>query len=236
MRKVSKLVASLVASGALVLAASPAQAQGNANPGVLPAGSNAHGQSLGAWAADYWKWALETPASTNPLLDETGEFCGEGQGGSVWFIPGSFGGDAERSCSVPQGKTLFVPVFQWVFGASVYDCEPSVPEVECVVGELRAAAAFNTEAATVLEVTIDGEAVSDVAGYRAASPVFEVNLPADNFLGLPAGSYSPNVADGYWLMVAPLTPGEHTISAHVLAPDTVYGTIEFTATTHVTVE
>jgi hypothetical protein len=35
---------------------------------------------------------------------------------------------------------------------------------------------------------------------------------ADNFFGIPAGTYAPAVADGVYLLLAPLTPGPHTIS------------------------
>ena len=46
----------------------------------------------------------------------------------------------------------------------------------------------------------------------------------------------PNVADGYWLMLAPLSPGEHTIQVNVRAPGTIFGTLEFEVITHLTVE
>ena len=101
----------MVAAGAIaLLAASPAQAQGNANPGILPIASHGHGQAYGEWIGEYWQWVLGTPADQNPLLDETVQFCGVGQDGSVWFIPGTLGWSVERSCTVPPGKTLFVPV------------------------------------------------------------------------------------------------------------------------------
>ena len=31
------------------------------------------------------QWVLSIPADRNPLMDMTGEFCGEGQSGAVWF-------------------------------------------------------------------------------------------------------------------------------------------------------
>jgi hypothetical protein len=50
---------------------------------------------------------------------------------------------------------------------------------------------------------------------------------------LPAGTYSPHVTDGYWLMLAPLSAGKHTISVH-LVPDFNYG-IEQQITYHLTI-
>jgi hypothetical protein len=60
-----------------------------------------------------------------------------------------------------------------------------------------------------MEVSIDGVPVQDLRSYRAFSPdAFSVTLPANNvlqYLGLTsdiAGTYYPQVSDGYWLMLA----------------------------------
>jgi hypothetical protein len=59
-------------------------------------------------SAEWWQWALSIPVSENPLLDETGEKCVVGQRGSEWFLAGNFaGGRTTRTCTVPEGKTLF---------------------------------------------------------------------------------------------------------------------------------
>ena len=129
------------------------------------------------------------------------------------------GDSAERTLSVPAGKAIFMPVHQWIFGAAVNDCEPTVPGVACDVPTLRAAAATAALGATVLEVFIDGRLVPDITDYRTLSPGgFNIALPADNVLGLAGGTYGPHVADGYWLMLAPMTPGNHLISVHVVNP------------------
>jgi hypothetical protein len=138
---------------------------------------------------------------------------------------------------MPAGKALFMPVYNWIFGSGVFDCDPTVPGVPCNVDDLSALAAANTEVATVLEVTIDGVPVQNVRDYRASSPdPFSITYPENSVVGVPAGTYYPQVADGYWLMLAPLSKGKHTIEIHVVAPGTLYGTIEFTSVTHLTVE
>jgi hypothetical protein len=77
---------------------------------------------------------------------------------------------------------------------------------------------------SALRASIDGAAVSNLnpatTPYRAcagpvsrcSAPSFSVMLPTDNFFGLTAGTYSPAVADGAYLLLAPLTPGVHTIT------------------------
>jgi len=211
----------------------------NPNPGIIPPQAHPAGQSYGEWAAAWWQWIFSIPDDINPNHDGNDEFCGEGQDGPVWFLPGSFGGDVERSCTIPQDKLIFVPVYNWIFGASVFDCEPTAPG-ECDVPTLRLSAAFNTERAEaeggLLEVTIDGVPVQNVPHYRASSPdPFPITFPENNVVGVPAGTYFPNVADGYWLMLSPLSLGEHTISLHVIAPDTDFGLLDFITITHVTI-
>ena len=187
----------LLAAAILTLGAMPSAGadQGNqGNPGILPPQSHPYGQSYSEWAVNWWQWALSIPADRSPLTDATGEFAGENQHGPVWFVAGTFGDSAERSFQVPAGKALFVPVFNWIFGAGAFDCDPSNPGVPCVVCDLEQLAAANTRAADVLEVSIDGVAVQNVRRYEASSQgPFAVFYPENSVVGLPAGRYFPNV-------------------------------------------
>lgn len=217
-------------------------AMGNQDPGIMPIHSNPHGMSYGEWGAAWWQWVDSQPADVNPLTDETGEHCGQGQSGSVWFLAGAPGfGEFERACTIPTGRAIFFPVYNWLLGAGVFDCEPTTPGVECDVQELMDFAAVQTELAenegASLEVWIDGEPVEDVLGHRAASPeAFALTLPDDNIVGVPSGTYYPNVSDGYWLFLPPPAAGEHIIEISVSVPGTALGLFEFSVTHALTVE
>ena len=206
----------------------------NLNPRILPINSSPHGQSYGQWTEAWWQWALGAPAAQNPVTDTTGQFAGVGQSGSVWYLGATFGASVERTFSIPSGKTLFMPVTPWLFGATVGDCGASNPGVTCDVPTLRGSAAAAATSVQTMEVLIDGVPVQDIRHFRAISPdSFSVTLPGDNVTGLPAGTYSPHVADGYWLMIAPLAAGTHTISVHVI-PNPSFGS-EFRVTYHLTI-
>jgi hypothetical protein len=86
------------------------------------------------------------------------------------------------------------------------------------VHTLKQAAADAAKAVALMEVSIDGQTISDVKDYRVKSPeAFSVTVPADNVSGVPAGTYSPHVADGYYLLLSPLPVGSHTISVYVVS-------------------
>jgi len=213
------------------------------NPGVVPPQATPNDHTYGEWAAMWWQWALSIPADRNPLLDTTGEFAGESQRGPVWFVAGTFSSTVERSYTVPSGKALFIPVFVWIFGSGVFDCEPTIPGVTCDVPTLQATAAMNTEAAEVLEVTIDGVPVQNLRQYRGASPGgFSVVYPENSVVNaafgvdLPAGTYTPQVTDGYWLMLTPLRKGTHEIHLRASASVTSNGSISFDVLHHITVK
>ncbi len=178
-----------------------------------------YGKTYGEWVVGYWQWAMSFPTAASPWLsDADGSLAGLGQSGPVWFLGGTAGDSATRSFTMPAGKAIFLPVHQWIFGATVFDCEPSVPGVPCVAKTLKQAAADATKAVALMDVSIDGQAISDVKDYRVKSPEsFSVTVPDDNISGLPAGTYSPQVADGYYMLLAPLEVGYHTISLHVVS-------------------
>ncbi len=194
--------------------------QANANPGVLPPNSTALGKTYGAWSAAWWQYVELQPASSNPLSDPTGALCGVGQSGPVFFLVGTNGsGAATRDqCTVPAGKALFFPL---VNAFDVHVPGDGLDTPQKVWDDLHVAGGFSISA---LHASIDGVPVSNLdpatTPYRACAgpvarctaPSFSLTFPADNFFSIPAGTYMPAVADGVYLLLAPLPPGTHTIA------------------------
>jgi hypothetical protein len=211
---------------------------GDPHPHVVPLTLAPSGNTYGEWSARWWQWTLSIPAATNPALDETGANCAEGQSGQVWFLAGSFGGTFERACPVPTGKALFFPILNAAFGAAVGDCEPTGAG-PCHLNTLRAAAAASMDPVTI-ETSIDGVPLRHLTEHRVQSPVFSVTLPEGNipeFLGVnaPSGTYAPMVSDGYWLMLAPLSAGAHTIQVQGIITGGVFEGFASNVTYHLTV-
>ena len=195
--------------GIMVLAPMVATAD-DVNPGVYPVNSEIYGKTYGEWSEEWWKWILSIPESSNPLFDDgSGKFCAEGQSGDVWFLAGSWVGTTKLKCEVPAGKAIFFPIINGE--ASTIEGNGKTEE------ELRAVANYYMDCVTVTEATVDGKPFKKLKNYRVESSLFKFRLPTDNILGLHPGS-SNSVSDGYWIMLEPLSKGEHVIHIRGKAP------------------
>jgi hypothetical protein len=183
------------------------------------------GKTYGEWSAAWWQYYLGIPLEDNPGFSETGANCGFMQDGPVFFLMGSPGGSVTRSeCRVPSGKILFFPLLT----ISYYQTH----ETE---RGLRGFLQSFVRSARELHASVDGIDIGALVSLdprdsplRAASPdgFFPVIAPKDNvFGGVPGQSYN-TAADGFYLIVAPLPPGQHTIRfggvSRNFATDTTY--------------
>jgi hypothetical protein len=207
------IIVSLVFVLGLMMPAGAPLAQSSGNPGVIPPNARPHGLTYAAWSAGWWQWAFSLPVNNHPLFDETGIHCGVGQTGHVWYLGGVFNesGEAIRNkCTVPSGTMLFFPILNVVCSSLTGDPPDAI----------AACAKEIVDTAIELAVEVDGVPIKNLQRYRVMSPLFTYGpLPADNILGAPAGETAPAVADGFYLMLAPLSVGQHTIHFHGTFPD-----------------
>ena len=211
----------------LLLQVTPALADKNPNPGVLPPNSHPFGKTYGEWNAGWWQWFFSVPASKNPGLATNGTLdCSVGQSGNVWFLAGPFltSGSFTRSCTVPVGKALFIPLINsWADNVCNNGIPPNLPPQ--TVEQLRDIAKNFVIPPANLHTSIDGHSLTNLESYRAISPVFSYTLPPspDNVIDAafgvslpgpcwPSLTVTPAVADGFYIMLTPLTAGSHSIN------------------------
>ena len=163
-------------------------------------------------ATSWWQWVFETPASENPLTDTTGQFAAVNQSGRVWFLAGNAGGTTVRTITVPSGKALFFPI------VNVFDVEDAIiaggVKLFLVPKPVQVAQTFVSNViatATGLSCEVDGSPVPITAANLEQSTPFSLHLPADNILGVPAGVYYPAVDSGYYVLLPPMSAGQHTV-------------------------
>ena len=199
----------------LLLALSPPVAlakNGNPNPGVRPPDSRPYGASYAKWGARWWMWADAIPADINPIVQPDAD-CDVNQSGPVFFLSAVTGG-VTRSCTIRVGKALFFPI---VNINNDYPCpDPSFQPAPGQTLEefLTEGAQFIIDFTTALEVILDGVPLQELFDYRATSRLF--TFTGDSSLAAVfdpciTGTPQSGVADGYWIMLKPLTPGPHTL-------------------------
>jgi hypothetical protein len=178
-----------------------AQNAANPNPRVLPPVSAAYGHTYAEWSELWWLWFIPQTSTNNAIND-----CSAGQSGQVWFLE-AFG----STCAVPAGKALFFPIVD----AECSNLEDP-PFYGLTAADRSACAKLIIDHTANLAVEIDGVSIQNLMAYRFQSPDFSFTAPPDNLDGIPPGS-GQSTADGYYLMVAPLSAGQHTIHSKALS-------------------
>lgn len=213
-----RFVACSLSAFALAMLCSAAAVAGTheriTTPSVLPPWSNPYGASYGEWGARWWKWVYAQDVDHFPILDPDGSSCGTGQSGPVWFLAGTFGGAVTRSCTVPAGKALFFPLvnlFPDYPCPAEFGFEPAPGQsLEDFLTQVCKGAIDGTD---LLEAEVDGAPIEGLFQYRGTSGLVtftsDPSLIALDPCVIPGEMYG--VSDGYWVMLAPLSPGEHTV-------------------------
>lgn len=166
--------------------------------------SKPFGRTYAEWTARWWQWVLSIAKTENPLVDENGKNCANNQSGPVWFLAGTLKGHAERSCAIPADKAILFPVI---------NVEASVAEGDGTTEEaLAARVKFEMDQITDMRAMINGTNVNELRRYRIQSPLFNVTLPVDNVLKLPAQT-TKMMSEGYWLFLRHLEPGKYDLNS-----------------------
>jgi hypothetical protein len=193
-----------------LVATSAALGQGNGNSNVIPPQASFRGYSYSELQTLWWQTALSVPVvdGAHPL------FNGAPFGGDdgIVFLAGLFGEGNVVDITIPSGTALFFPILN----VEVSEFEP--PPFNAIGEEaLRARANELLDEVTDLFATIDGRAVNGLDAYRTESGLFTWGpLPEGNIfqafgLDAPAGTTSDAYDAGYYLLVKPLSVGEHVI-------------------------
>jgi hypothetical protein len=217
----------VLALAALLLLASPAamlgKNSGNDIEGVMPPQARILGKSREEWSAEWWRWVWSQTAHDHPLFDGTtldafkpfdlpGSSCDHDQRGQVWFLAGTFGGDANRTCTIPRDKFVFFPILN-----SDTDNEVD-PPTNYDVKKLRQLC-LDTVANPTLSVTLDKGTLRNSESYAITPTTFSYKVPDDPdniyraLVGIDfAGTVSPAVSCGYYVMLKPMDQGTHRLT------------------------
>ncbi|VFJ12946.1 hypothetical protein [Candidatus Nitrosocosmicus franklandus] len=168
----------------------------NAEVLIYPSNSFPMGKSFNDWCILWWKWLLTIEKSNNPAYDMTGKKAYINQSDpDVFFLCQTFEKSRifpHRRIEILHKKKIFLPILNWI---SFRDEENQSEET------LKSEAADKMNKIGMLEFYVNGKPVRDrLPEFRVRTPLFEVNLPNDNILGVKQG-LTTVVSDGYWLFL-----------------------------------
>jgi hypothetical protein len=182
---------------------------------LLPNGQTHFGKTYPEWGSRWWQWLYELPQKQgdckSPENDPSGELCTLGQSGEVYFLAGTRGGNATRTCTLPRGKALFFPIITYSGDNAGVPLDQQGTE-----DDFRNGINTAVNAMSELSLKLDGVA-QDVSPLKVPSTQYTYTLPPEPNQYTCAGAsgvvglVSPAFHGGYYAMVAPPSPGQHTI-------------------------
>lgn len=189
-----------------------------------------------ALAAAWTQWAYSKPVDEDsPLI---GSYEGEPRcdgtpvsptQAETWFLAGTTNGDqVVRTCTMPADTQLFFPVVSSL-AFPFFTGENRKNQRELAIAFIDA---VENDPDFSMSVTVDGTEVGTEVErdqiVRATSPVFTLTLPEENVFDcpqcdppfdVPGDEYKHASADGLWVTLPPLLPGEHEIHFEMDAPN-----------------
>jgi hypothetical protein len=200
------------------------------NPGVYSKDSKPFGTTYGDWLANYSQWFIQFPADLHPREHYTPERCSAAQSGPVWFLTDILVDKDERNCTIPSGKAILLPILS---GRCWDDKSDPIPMSD---QDLIKCAKEGNEYG-VISATLDGMKIKELNSYRIESPFFNITVPENNIYNNKPGVWEAK-ADGFFLFLEPLTPGNHTLhtTTSVINPTVPEFNYAATLTYHLTVE
>ncbi|WP_234441487.1 signal protein [Streptomyces sp. WM6386] len=180
------------------------ESDGSARTGARTQTTEAARLSSAVLQSRWWTWAASEPEATNPVADEDGRACGRNQPKDVWFLAGTFGTQAERTCTVPGGVPLAFPLVNLV--ADPADCAEfmSTAEGSAVLDGEK----IDAETSRGETISVEGVAGNPVTG---------------------TGERFTATGCGLWVQLPPLRSGKHTLEIRGRSQDFSVG-VDYTLT------
>ena len=188
------------------VASSPVSALNSVN--ILPPGGKPYGLTYPQQIIKYWHWQIGIPAKDNPINDPTGAKCAVGQSNSsspLFYLSFNNGGFTQRTCKVPAGKALFIPVMmvEWSQKEAPKD----------TAQDLIKAATADQDSVNSLYLKIGDKEwkYPDLIKYRTHVGVFNVTFPDNGLFGIIHGGPTIAAGDGFYIMTQPLAKGTYPV-------------------------
>jgi hypothetical protein len=174
---------------------------------VEPPGVTVAGKTIAEWSTNWWRWAVALAPPGDPFTDPSGQYANVNQLGPVFLLAGSANGSRIRRFHVPANTYVLVPLLTGEWSQLELGFDKTAADI-------RQSAQLQADVFDSLHASFDGVPISqtNLFTHRETSPDFSFVAVSGNLQGVPPGYSGIAVADGYFLMLAPLTPGIHNLN------------------------
>jgi hypothetical protein len=146
------------------------------------------------------------------------------------FLMSSYDLTYGAKCTISPDKPILVPLL-------ISECDATVPEPRTKTGKIEdlwTCTRESNEGFEAWDVRLDNKVLFQKAGNIAVnaemkdeilvrnSSLFTISYPETNRFEVEAGSY-PAVVDGYYLILKPLSPGEHVLKYKISHRENIPG-------------
>jgi len=184
------------------------------NPALFAIDSRPFGQNMEGWAEAWWRWSFSIPLALNPNDTATAD-PGQNQHGPVFFLsnPPIDG----RTFDVPHHKAIAVLLSSVL---NDYPCpDPTFqPAPGQTLFEFLSLGAAQADNVADIQSSLDGVAFTDLTSYHVTSHKL-MHITGDPSLQVldpcVAGTPQPAVMEAYFMMLRPLRPGPHVLTARI---------------------
>ena len=180
--------------------------KGSNDPGIYPTNSSPYGIPYRDWTERFWQWLYSFPADQHPREDYTPEKCANGQQGPVWFLDAPLSGKQERTCYIPEGKSIFAAVLNG-------ECDTGDSSLRTEADVRKCATEGNDYG--VISGTLDGVKIKNLNNDRVDSGFYNITHAEGNIYELPAGGPYRAFTNGYFVFLEPPAPGKHDLRLSV---------------------
>jgi hypothetical protein len=173
----------------------------NGSPEVYAKDSKPYGIPYNQWISKWWQWSQSIPGSMHPREHPSEQNCKVSQQGPVWFLADLLNGKQDRTCTIPSGKSILVPLIGGFCGSDSAGISND--------DDLRHCAMAGDDYAS-MQVTLDGKVIKNLDQTRVQSGFFNITYGIDNIYKHKPATVR-GFADGYYLFLKPLSSGEHIL-------------------------
>jgi hypothetical protein len=191
--------------------------RGNANSKVFPPSAHPYGMSYTEWTEIWLQQFMSYDCATVPWVHpENTLFYSNGP---VYILAGIAEPNGSVNITVPHGKALLFPMVNFWWDLCPGELPPGMTPEEYLIPNVETLLTYID--VNSLHVTIDGDAVSNLPSYKFLTGVFDFtgNIELAGCLDpCVTGSSQPVVMGGYYIMLKPLSKGQHTVHYHMEIP------------------